>query len=231
MHGTKHSGAHPLHYIPFSPPSECTLYCPGQSDYAGTTLTDKSGNSNDGVMSNTAWKKNNKGIWTAYYNGTDAATTFSDAASLRLGTDFTLEMWICIPSLGTYQLFSKTNASTAGYMLYAGNNGSLGLACYPNTVMASSTATICVNRFFHVVAIHTDGAGKFYVNGVDRTNAGTCDNPGDSTGIDLYIGKLVSAGANWMLGYSAIPRIYKDYAMSLPVAGSHYSQERHLFGV
>src|SRR6185295_18818163 len=61
---------------------------------AGSTLTDLSGNGNNGTISAASWTTSGKFGNALQFNGTSAKVTIPDAASLRLTTGMTLEAWV-----------------------------------------------------------------------------------------------------------------------------------------
>ena len=61
---------------------------------SGTTVSDSSGNGNNGTVANTTWTANGKFGSGLVFNGTNAKVTIPDAASLHLTTAMTLEAWV-----------------------------------------------------------------------------------------------------------------------------------------
>ena len=66
----------------------------GFDEGSGTTVTDASGNGNNGTISNATWSTSGKFGHALQFNGTTALVTISDAASLHLTTGMTLEAWV-----------------------------------------------------------------------------------------------------------------------------------------
>ncbi len=59
------------------------LWLPGQDDPFSSTIRDRSGNGNDGALSNTTWLKNSKGLSYLDFDGADSLVTVSDVASIQ----------------------------------------------------------------------------------------------------------------------------------------------------
>ena len=66
----------------------------GFDEGTGTTLTDASGNGNNGTITNATWAPSGKYGKALQFNGTSARVTIPDAASLHLTTGMTLEAWV-----------------------------------------------------------------------------------------------------------------------------------------
>ncbi len=60
----------------------------------GTTVVDLSGNGNHGTIANAAWTTAGKYGKALAFNGTNAAVTINDSASLKLTSAMTLEAWV-----------------------------------------------------------------------------------------------------------------------------------------
>ena len=66
----------------------------GFDEGSGTTVTDASGNGNNGTITNATWSTSGKYGKALQFNGTSALVTIPDAASLHLTTGMTLEAWV-----------------------------------------------------------------------------------------------------------------------------------------
>ena len=66
----------------------------GFDEGSGTTVTDASGNGNNGTITNATWVTTGKYGEALKFNGTNALVTIPDAASLHLSTGMTLEAWV-----------------------------------------------------------------------------------------------------------------------------------------
>ena len=61
---------------------------------SGTTVTDLSGNGNNGTLANTTWATAGKYGGALSFNGTSSRVTVPNSASLQLSTGMTLEAWV-----------------------------------------------------------------------------------------------------------------------------------------
>ena len=61
---------------------------------SGTTVTDASGNGNNGTISKATWSTSGKYGDALQFNGTNALVSIPDAASLNLSSAMTLEAWV-----------------------------------------------------------------------------------------------------------------------------------------
>src|ERR1700721_1636408 len=60
----------------------------------GTTVTDSSGNGNNGTISGAAWTTAGKYGSALSFNGTSSRVVINDSASLHLSSGMTLEAWV-----------------------------------------------------------------------------------------------------------------------------------------
>ena len=61
---------------------------------SGTTVTDASGNGNNGTVANATWSTAGKYGEALQFNGTSSLVTIPNAASLQLSSGMTLEAWV-----------------------------------------------------------------------------------------------------------------------------------------
>src|SRR5215472_7057056 len=66
----------------------------GFNEGSGTTVTDASGNGNNGTITAATWTTSGKYGGTLSFNGSTAVVTVPNAASLQLTTGMTLEAWV-----------------------------------------------------------------------------------------------------------------------------------------
>jgi hypothetical protein len=80
-----------------APPSESAtglVAAYGFDEGSGTTVTDASGNGNNGTITAATWATAGKYGKALSFNGSNALVTIPDAASLHLSTGMTLEAWV-----------------------------------------------------------------------------------------------------------------------------------------
>ena len=110
------------------------------------------------------------------FDGTDDYLDCGNDSSINISGDLTLSAWVFIPlSAPTfYGIFSKIDASTRNYEMLIRNNQQISF--YTNTGFTTSTSTIPLNTWTHVmVTVESGVAGgvKFYFNGVLDATTGT----------------------------------------------------------
>src|SRR5262249_51552641 len=66
----------------------------GLNEGTGTTVTDLSGNGNNGTISNATWTTAGKYGGALSFNGTSSVVNIPDSPSLHLTTAMTLEAWV-----------------------------------------------------------------------------------------------------------------------------------------
>ena len=76
------------------PPVPGLVAAYGFNEGTGTTVTDASGNGNNGTISGATWTTSGKYGNALVFNGTSALVTINNSASLQLGTAMTLEAWV-----------------------------------------------------------------------------------------------------------------------------------------
>ena len=114
----------------------------------GTTVTDSSGNGNNGTISNATWTT--AGVYgdALVFNGTNARVNIPDAASLHLTTGMTLEAWVnpsTVPSTWVDVVYKGDDnyyleATTPNGVPAAGATvGTSDVAAYGTTALTAST--------------------------------------------------------------------------------------------
>ena len=140
----------------------------GFDEGSGTTVTDASGNGNNGTITNATWAATGKYGKALQFNGTSALVTIPDAASLHLSTGMTLEAWVN-PSTVTstwrdviykgndnyYLEATSTNASSPDAGMIAGGS-------YAD---AFGTAALPANTWSYLTETYDGSTLRLYVNG------------------------------------------------------------------
>jgi len=197
---------------------------------SGTTWFDRSGNRNNGTLTNgPTFNSANGG--TIVFDGTnDYVDCGNILASL---TNLSLE---CFIKLGTQTtnyngIISKTLDNTNGYEIrttnytstttdaafrYVGDNASVGFGTLTNGV------------WYHLVATGTSGSQKVYINGA-LYSSGTVASTPSSNANALVIGKLAYSGlyANMSMGFA---RVY-NRALSASEVLQNFNAQRYRFGI
>ncbi len=162
---------------------------------SGTSVTDQSGNGNNGTVANTTWAATGKFGKALQFNGTSSLVTIPDAASLHLTSAMTLEAWVDPSTVNGnwrdviykgndnyYLEATSSNASKPDGGLIAG--GSYG--------DAYGTAALPANTWSYLTETYDGATLRLYVNGTQvasTAHAGaisTSTNPLQIGGDSLY---------------------------------------------
>jgi len=125
-----------------------------------------------------------------YLDGSSSLNYGSSGSFSFTTSDFTVEAWVYLTSLGTgFGIFNVGSASAGSYSLYILNNS--GYKVYSQRYGDSASAGITtnalvLNTWYHVAAVRISGTAKVYVNGVADSGAtysmGSVTNTGATTG-------------------------------------------------
>ncbi|MHC1737925.1 MAG: LamG domain-containing protein [Ignavibacteriaceae bacterium] len=151
------------------------------NDGSGTTVTDsKTGNASPGTLENgPLWKSSGcfaGPINTLLFDGSNDYIQVSDANSLDLTDNYTLESWInatTFKSLGG--IISKYQVSGAnGYFLRLSGTGSYNDLQFDN--LLTTGLNLQAGIWYHVAAVKSGATRKLYVNGIEVSLTGTPSN-------------------------------------------------------
>ena len=167
----------------------------GFDEGSGTTVTDQSGNGNNGTIANATWATTGKYGHALQFNGSNARVNVPDVAALHFTTGMTLEAWVNPSSVTSawrdviykgndnYYLSATSccNSRPAGGGIIGGSYGE----AYGTANLAKSTWTY--------LALTYDGATvRLYVNGTQVASAAhtgsiaTSTNPLQIGGDSIY---------------------------------------------
>jgi hypothetical protein len=144
---------------------------------SGTTLTDISGNGNNGTIANAAWTSSGKyGKALKFTGAVNSMVTINDTASLNFAQGMTLEAWVNPSSLnfsnGWCTAIAKEHANSnnnISYALYAADGpgaGPSGHVLIGNADNDASTGSVLSLNSWTFLAATYDGANlDLYVNG------------------------------------------------------------------
>ena len=167
----------------------------GFDEGSGTTVTDASGNGNNGTITNATWSTSGKYGKALQFNGTSALVTIPDAASLHLTTGLTLEAWVNPSTVNAnwrdviykgndnyYLSATSTNASSPDAGLIAGGT-------YAD---AFGTSALPTNTWSFLTETYDGSTVRLYVNGTQVAstahtgNIATSTNPLQIGGDSIY---------------------------------------------
>jgi len=187
------------------------------------TAADSSGNSLDGVYHNAptlnvAGALMSDSNTAVGLNGTSQYVSVPENTLLDTGDVFTLEGWFKFSSLtGNPRLLDK---GTGGYGLrLLTSSGILQFLRNGFAIIATSSITLSINTWYHVVVVKSGSVTSIYVNGIDVTLAGSNDTM-VSTATDLFVGSLNGAG-NFVAGTVDEVAVYAT-ALSFTRVVAHY---------
>nr|HPN67518.1 LamG domain-containing protein [bacterium] len=172
------------------------------NETSGSTVTDFSGNSNNGTATGTTVVDGKLGKARSF-NGTSDLINLAKTPSVKGTSQVTIEGWIYPTSLTNYfPIFYESN-NTSGYtrlMLRVGTDGSLNMGGRDTdgtpsfvTFATSATGLITTNKWYHVAGVYNADTDrhKVYINGIDVTSSGNVTAatfPNTSPADNIYLG-------------------------------------------
>ncbi len=156
--------------VSFQPTSRTGLVAEfGFNDGTGTTLTDSSGNHNNGTISSATWSPGLFGQALSF-NGTNSWVTIPSSASLNLTTGMTLEAWVKPAALTDWgAVIMKERTGGLSYAMYADNgagqppSGYVHIGTSDNFITGGSALPL--NTWSHLAATYDGSNLDIYVNG------------------------------------------------------------------
>ena len=175
------------------PPVPGLVAAYGFNEGSGTTVTDASGNGNNGTIGGATWTTSGKYGNALVFNGTSALVTINNSASLQLGTAMTLEAWVS-PSTVSSAWRDVIYKGNDNYYL-EGTSPTSGQPAAGGTFSGSpiyGTTALTANTWTHLAATYDGTTMRLYVNGVQvasqaQTGAiATSTNPLQIGGDSIY---------------------------------------------
>jgi hypothetical protein len=196
-------------------------------DISGTTAYDRSGQGNNGTLTNGPTPTFGKVGQALSFDGTDDYIDAGNNSSVRPSFPFSVSSWMKLSSLAssTPILTSSDVASSgiySGFTLLVATDGSIearvgndgGCVSWARKSFTTSSGVITTGAWYHVSAVFTDiNTFAIYVNGVNQTGtlAGESDTIAYAAGNKLRIGVMYdtcSSVSRYANGVIDEPRIY-----------------------
>ncbi len=135
---------------------------------SGTTVTDSSGNGNNGTIANATWTTSGKYGDALSFNGSNARVNINDAASLHLTTGMTLEAWVN-PSTVSNSWQDVIYKGNDNYYLEATSTVSdvpaAGVTVGTSDEQAYGTSALTANTWTFLAETYDGSDVRLYVNG------------------------------------------------------------------
>jgi fibronectin type 3 domain-containing protein len=167
----------------------------GFNEGSGTTVSDASGNGNNGTISNATWSTSGKYGGTLQFNGTNSLVTIPDSPSLHLSSGMTLEAWVNPSTVNANWRDVLYKANDNFYLEATSSNGSKpdgGLIAGGTYADAYGTSALATNTWSFLTETYDGSTLRLYVNGTQvasTTHTGaiaTSTNPLQIGGDSLY---------------------------------------------
>ena len=162
---------------------------------SGTTVTDASGNGNNGTITNATWATSGKYGKALQFNGTNALVSIPDAASLHLTTALTLEAWVD-PTTVTSAWRDVVYKGNDNYYLSATSSNASkpdgGLIAGGTYADAFGTSALPTNTWSFLTETYDGSTLRLYVNGTQVSSTAhmgtitTSTNPLSIGGDSIY---------------------------------------------
>ena len=135
---------------------------------SGTTVTDLSGNGNNGTITNATWSTSGKYGGALQFNGTSALVTIPDAASLHLSSGMTLEAWVNPSTVNANWRDVIYKGNDNYYLSATSTNASLpdaGMIAGGTYADAFGTSALPANTWSFLTETYDGSTLRLYVNG------------------------------------------------------------------
>jgi hypothetical protein len=204
---------------------------------SGTTVTDLTGNSLNGTLSNITFTN-------PYFtlNGSNSTISAPDSSLIEPGSgDFTVEVWVnhSVIAGSSRCILSKTdggNAADWGYGLRTSSSGATFIEIgNGSTSTTSPSYTLSTNTWYQVVGVfnNTSNLLTLYVNGVNRGSNPNSYASIRNTTSSLSIGSFnnnIGGFGQWVNGKIGIVRIYNS-ALSASDVSKNFEANRDIYGI
>ncbi|HXE12539.1 MAG TPA: LamG-like jellyroll fold domain-containing protein [Bryobacteraceae bacterium] len=141
----------------------------GFNEGSGSTVTDLSGNGNNGTITDATWSPSGKFGSALVFNGTSARVNINDSVSLHLSSVMTVEAWInpsAVTSVWRDVIYKGVDSiyleATSDHSKVPAAGGTFG----DNDIAAFGTSALALNVWVHLAETYDGSTIRLYVNGV-----------------------------------------------------------------
>jgi hypothetical protein len=157
-------------------------------DLSGTTAYDRSGQGNNGTLTNGPTVYPGKVGQALRFDGTDDYITVPDSASLDIGTAATFSVWVRPTTItfgsGAAKIFRKWQSGVEDKQLSLSSGGNICFYLHDTFGGSCLTASsqVTANAWNHIVGRYDGSTAKIYVNGVEVASKAASGDVSDGTG-------------------------------------------------
>ena len=190
----------------------------------GTTASDSSGNSNDGLISGATWTPGKIGNALSF-DGINGYVNAGNGSSLNInGNEISIEAWIYPRSLSESYIVSKFNGDTvtSGYnLLITQSNIYFRLGSGTTRYQFVTAHGMSTNTWYHLVAVYDGTSMKIYKNGIVLSGSTSFSGTIGTNSLNVNIGQRVDNSYRWN-GYIDEVKIH-NRALSASEILAHYN--------
>jgi hypothetical protein len=167
----------------------------GFDEGSGSTVTDVSGNGNNGTLTNATWATAGKYGKALQFNGTNALVTIPDSSSLHLSSAMTLEAWVNPSTVNSNWRDVLYKGNDNYYLEATSSNASrpdAGMIAGGSYADAIGTSALTANTWSFLTETYDGTTLRLYVNGTQVASTAhtgaitTSTNPLQIGGDSLY---------------------------------------------
>jgi|GEM_PF-1308751 len=191
---------------------------------SGTAATDKSGNGNNGALTNGPKWATGKNKGALQFDGKDDYVDCGNGSNLNITGNMSIEAWVKPDRLtADNRVFAKFDYMHNGYAMNIFANGSFYLGTWQEAAQQStisSAGAVTVGNWNHIVVTRSGTSARTYRNGVDVTSsAGSHTDPAVSA-----MNATIGMGEGWPFqGIIDEVRVY-NRALAPEEVRYHYNQ-------
>jgi PKD repeat protein len=147
-------------------PASSLVAAYGFEEGTGASVTDASGNANNGAISGATWTTSGRFGKALAFNGTDALVTVNDSASLDLTTGLTLEAWVNPTTLGSSWRDIIYKEADVYFLMGSTPQGPPDMGGLFTSANVYGLTGLPLNTWTHLAGTYDGTTMRFYVNGV-----------------------------------------------------------------